>query len=270
MPPETKPSVQPGPIDVPAPSRRCGSRWTLHAHRLAGAAVLTLALSSATPASAQTADPAPVYESTPLSSLPDETGGVWSRIGTAPTFVIGDRLICNDNSTGAYVAYQGMLGQIEAEHTVTVRTSMDVISNIGGQGAVIEISRPGLELIVQLFPDRVTLVEREDRGLRFIATATATLEVESEVMVRKASSREDGRETLTVWIDGNQVLRGTGSARGQLGIGRVIFGSLGYQAYGATRWSWIEVEAVAPDVDQGSSVPTEGRSFGSLKSEFLR
>lgn len=207
-------------------------------------------------------------EQTDLSTIPVEGSSPWSRIGAGAVVIHDGRLVCNDNMPDSFIAYEGLLGQIEAEHRVEVRASVNVISNLGGQGAVIEISRPGLELIVQLHPDRVDVAEREGRRLRWIGTAPADLSRESEIVVRKASSSDDERETLSVEIDGAEILSCAGRGAGTLGVGRVIFGSLGYKSFGASRWGWIAVDAEAPDL--GPAVPGDVSSFGSIKSGFRR
>lgn len=248
-----------GASDLPALARRRPSRW------LAGLFLIHLA---AAPAVAQTAGPAPVAESTQLSSLPVEGVSPWTRIGDAPAFVFEGDLYCNDNRADAYIGYQGMLGQLEAEHEIEVRAEVEVFANLGGQGAVIEVSRPGLELIVQLYPDRVAIAEREGRDLRWLATASASLIGKSIVTVRKASSLDDVRETLVVHVNDVEVVRAVGHGRGRLGVGRVIFGSLGYESMGATAWTWIDVRAEAPTIE--TALPEDASSFGALKSGFLR
>ena len=247
----------------PAPDPAVPGRRTL-LRRLFPVTALALLLAST--AAAQS--PAPVRVATDLSTFPVEGNETWQKIGAAPVLHFEGRLVCNDNRPDAYVAFQGLLGEIDAAHAIEVRASMDVISNLGGLAGVLEISRPGLELVVQLHPDRIDVTEREGRRLRWLATAPADLSEESELVVRRESSLADPRETLTVSVDGVEILRTAGNARGTLGVGRVVFGSLGYNSMGATRWSRIEVDAITPDVDP--AVPTDVRSFGRLKAAFDR
>ncbi|HKK71553.1 MAG TPA: hypothetical protein VKA86_10075 [Candidatus Krumholzibacteria bacterium] len=223
-----------------------------------------VALAAAAPSRAQ--DLVTVGDRTEMTQVPDASNSPWSRIGTAHAFLHEGTLVCNDNMGDGFIAFQGMLGQLQAEHAVEFRAAVKVHSNIGGQGAVVEVSRPGLELIVQLHHDRVDVAERSGGELRWVASAPASLVDERVLRIRKNSRIEDPDETLTVWVDGTEVLRARGNGSGTLGVGRVVFGSLGYQSMGATQWRWIELDAEPLSAD--TVVPTETRSFGALKSEF--
>jgi hypothetical protein len=236
------------------------------APHLAVAIVTILAVLTAGRAPAHAQDLATMDDRTEMTQIPDGSNSPWSRIGTAHALLHEGTLVCNDNMGDGYIAFQGMLGELQAEHTVEFRAAVKVHSNIGGQGAVVEISRPGLELIVQLHHDRVDVAERADGYLRWVATAPASLTEEHVLRIRKNSVREDSDETLTVWVDGVQVLQARGLAAGTLGVGRVAFGSLGYQSMGATQWRWVELDAEPVSAD--TAVPVETRSFGALKSEF--
>ena len=227
--------------------------------------VLVVLSLAASPVVAQ--DLATVGGHTDLSSLPDSGSSDWTRVGTAHVLVYEGLLVLNDNMVDGFVAYQGYLGQLRAEHEIEVETSMYVMSNIGGLGAVLEVSRPGQEMIVQLFPDRVAVAEREAGGrLRWITTVPVRLDEECRVRVQKASVIEDPSETLRVYVDDTLIVECTGRGAGELDIGRVVFGSLGYGSMGASFWRWIDVRATTPE--PGTMVDTETRSFGALKGAF--
>lgn len=259
-PPQESHSMGNAPDALPARARHRSPRWLLTLVAL----LVLLALAPAASADG----PPPIHVATDLSALPVDGGEGWEKIGDGPVIHVDGWLVCNDNDATEYVAFQGLLGDVQAEHDVIVRTSMDVLANFGGQGAMIELSRPGLELIVQLYPDRVEVLERQGRDLRWLGGAPADLSVESVVELHKASSLGDPRETLTLRVDDVALVRVAGQGEGSLGVGRVVFGSMGYPDTGITRWHWIEVVAEAPTTD--TTVPTDARSFGSLKAAFDR
>lgn len=248
---------------IPPYGARPPRRAVLHLD-VAVVAILVVLTAGFVPATAQ--DLVTMDDRTEMTQIPDASNSPWSRIGTAHALLHEGTLVCNDNMGDGYIAFQGMLGELRAEHAVEFRAAVKVHSNIGGQGAVVEISRPGLELIVQLHHDRVDVAERDDGFLRWVATAPTSMTEEHVLRVRKNSVHEDPDETLTVWVDGVEILRARGLATGTLGVGRVAFGSLGYQSMGATQWRWVELEAEPVDAD--TAVPVETRSFGSLKNEF--
>ncbi len=236
------------------------------------AAVLPALLSIAATSSAQTGgEGAPLVSRTEFGVLPEEgPGSLWARIGGAPAFVIGGQeLVLNDNTQGDYVAYQALVGQIRATDRVRLAARVRVLSNIGGLGALIEISRPGLERVVQLYPDHIEVYERaQGRTMHWLGGAPAALATGAEVVVTKASSSEDPNEALVVTIDGLEVLRVAGREEGELGLGRVVFGSLGYGDFGATGWTWVELR-VDP-METGGRVAVESSTVGALKGRYRR
>jgi hypothetical protein len=130
------------------------------------------------------------FEMTSFSSgLPEETGSSWTRVGTGHALVLsGGELLLNDNSAGFLVAYQGLLGRLEAVHDVFFRGEVRVISNLGGEAALIEISRPGLEVLVQLFPEGIVVMERAGRDApRWLGSAAVDLSDFHEIEVHKTS-----------------------------------------------------------------------------------
>ena len=103
---------------------------------------LVLLLLAAVPAEGQILTS--VAERTAFSSgLPEDTGSTWTRIGTGHALLSsGGELILNDNSAGHLIAYQGFLGLLEAGHEVAFRAEVQIVSNIGGEAVLVEISRP--------------------------------------------------------------------------------------------------------------------------------
>ena len=200
------------------------------------------------------------------SSLPEETGSSWTRVGTGYALILsGGDLLLNDNSTGFLVAYQGLLGRIEAVHDVILRAEVRVISNLGGEAALIEISRPGMEVLVQLFPEGIVVMERAGRdGPRWLGSADVDLSDFHEVEVHKTSVFSPEPEQIIVSVDGTELLRVQPRATGDLALGRVLFGSLGYVDVGATVWRWVEVQAQLEE----QKIPVEASSVGRLKARF--
>lgn len=278
--PEDPPIVAPGsPSRLPEPT---GSRWTPHPEdspalnrslallRAAGPWIPVLVVSllaGVLPASAQTLVSHSEYTGF-SSGLPEDTGSTWVRIGTGPVLLL-DRgeLLVNDNSGGEVVAYQGLLGRIEAAHDLVFRGEVQVLSNLGGNAALVEVSRPGLEVIVQLYRDHVAVLERVDASsTRWLGSAPVDLERFREISVRKTSSSSPGAEEVIVEVDRVELLRVQPRAEGTLGLGRVLFGSMGYADMGATLWRWVEVEAQLEQV----GTPVESATLGGLKSRFVR
>ena len=200
------------------------------------------------------------------AGLPDETGSSWTRVGTGHALILdGDQLLLNDNSAGHLISYQGLLGQIEDVHDVVLQAEVKVVSNVGGDGALLEISRPGMELVVQLFPEGIVLMERDGReGERWLGSADADFSDFRVLSVHKTSRHHPDGEHVTVSVDGQQLLRATPHGTGELDVGRVLFGSLGYPDFGATLWRWIEVDA---HLDQ-QKIPNGSGSVGRLKGSF--
>lgn len=225
------------------------------------------ALASSVPATAQSL--AQHEFSTPFDRLPD-ADGLWSRIGTSGVLVTDQgELLVNDNSSGDCIAFQSLLGEIEAGHRVMVSARMRVLTNFGGETSLIEISRPGLELLVRFTPDRVEVLER--RGGRepyWLAGAAVDLTEDRKLRVTKLAVTEDPLESLVIEIQDVEVLRVAGRGNGQLGVGRIVFGSLDYPSYGASVWTRFDV-SVVPIEPQGS-VRTEHQNLGALKASYRR
>ncbi len=249
---------------MPQPSRR----WEDSARRglRIGTLLCTLTVCWAAAAMAETG--APVRLTTQFAALPELSGSSWTRVGDAPALVLsGARLLLNDNSGLARVAYQTWLGEIEAADRVTVRAEVQVLSNLDGDGALVEISRPGLEVILRLRPLRVDLVERASaRETRWLGSAAVDLSSPHEILLTKNASDGVEGEWVSVEIDGQEVIRALPRGGANLSVGRVLIGSLSYPGYGASIWSWIDLsrERVQPD----TRVRTESTSVGQLKSRW--
>ena len=207
------------------------------------------------------------FEMTSFSSgLPEETGSSWTRVGTGHALILsGGELLLNDNSAGFLVAYQGLLGRLEAVHDVFFRGEVRVISNLGGEAALIEISRPGMEVLVQLFPAGIVVRERAGRDEpRWLGSAEVDLSDFREIEVHKTSVFSPDPEQVIVSVDGVELLRVQPRATGDLALGRVLFGSLGYADLGATIWRWVEVQAQLEE----QKIPVQWSSVGRLKARF--
>ncbi|RKZ18073.1 hypothetical protein DRQ53_01430 [bacterium] len=201
-----------------------------------------------------------------VSGLPEDTGSSWSRVGTGPVLLLdGGELLLNDNSPGEVVAYQGLLGQLEAEHDVAFRGELHVLSNIGGNAALIEISRPGMEVVVQLYRDQIVILERVGHAAPlWLGSVAIDMDRFRQIEVHKTSSVGQDAEQISVHVDGQELMRVTPRGGGELGLGRVLFGSMGYADMGATLWRWVEVEAQLEEI----KIPVAGASLSSLKSRF--
>jgi hypothetical protein len=253
---------------MPQNSRRCGSIFRQGRLALLFLCVFGCAL-GLLPPSVVVADPARSVEvNTQFTALPEQSGSPWTRIGSAPALVIdGDRLFLNDNSSAARIAYQTMLGEIEALDRVELSTKVQVLSNYDGDGALIEISRPGLEVVLRLRRDRVDLMERVgSREMRWLASAAVDLSVERELNFTKSAVDEEGAEWATVEVDGVEILRERPRGGGELGVGRVLIGSLSYSGFGASIWNWIDLKLSR--VDTGTRVRTEATSMSQLKRRW--
>ena len=226
---------------------------------------LLFVLASAVPAGAQTL--VSHYETTSFTSgIPEDTGSSWTRVGTGHVVLMDEgELLINDNSPGTVVAYQGLLGRIESGHDIVFRGELKVLSNIGGEAALIEISRPGMEVLVQLHPDHITVVERSSRDPgRWLGSAQVDLTDFREIEIHKSSDAGSGPERITVSVDGSELISISPRGTGDLGLGRVLFGSLGYSDLGATVWRWVEVQAVFEE----QKTPTTAATVGQLKARF--
>jgi len=224
-------------------------------------------LATALPAAAQTL--VSHFETTSFGSgIPEDTGSSWTRVGTGHVLLLDDdELLINDNSTSSVVAYQGLLGRLEASHDVFFRGEVKVLSNIGGEAALIEISRPGMEVLVQLYPDGISVVERAGRDpARWLGSASVDLTEFREIEIHKTSDAGPDPERLSVSVDGVELVSIEPRGTGDLGLGRVLFGSLGYADLGATIWRWVEVQAVY----EQQKIPTAPATIGQLKGRFHR
>jgi hypothetical protein len=197
----------------------------------------------------------------------------WTRLGNAGAAVLpgpeGMELLVNDNSPGDCIAFQTLLGEIEPGHRATVNTRVRVLNNLGEHSVMIEVSRPGLELLVRLDIDRIEVHERRGgRDTFWLGGADADLSVYREVRVTKLGRAEDPRESLVVEVDGVEILRVAGRGDGALGVGRIVFGSLDYPSLGASVWRWVEVSIVPVAAD--GSLGADGASMSELKARYLR
>lgn len=235
--------------------------------RFASVALLCAAVLAVLPRVAQAQSLSSHHERIAFTSgLPEDTGSIWTRIGTGPVLLVdGQDLLVNDNSGAELVAYQGLLGLLDARHDVVFRGEVLVLSNIGGDGALIEISHPGLEIIVQLYRDHLSVLERVGADeTHWLGSADVDLERFREIAIHKTSSVADGGELVSVAIDGATLLTVQPRAAGELSVGRVLFGSMGYADMGATLWRWVEVDAELKD----PLTPVSSASVGELKARF--
>lgn len=202
-----------------------------------------------------------------MSVLPDNVpASPWERVGSAPAFLLPDQsLIINDNSVAENIAFQTLLGQIEADHSVALTARVKVLSNLDGHAVTMEIARPGLEAVLRLFPDRADLVERErDGSYRWLATFPVDLEEYHTITLRKESRVEDAAETVSVLVDDQVVMQTKPRCAGGLGIGRLLIGSLTYGGVGASLWDWVSYRLVAVS----GELPAASISVGALKTGY--
>jgi hypothetical protein len=200
-----------------------------------------------------------------MSELPD-ADAAWERIGLGYALLLSDgRLAINDNSNADRIAFQTLVGSIDAAHELRVRASLSVLSNLMGEAALLELSRPGLEVLLRLFPDRLVLGERDGAGeFRWLGEASVDLSSLREIELVKFAAPSADVESVALSVDGLELLRVKPHALGALGIGRVLFGSLSLSDMGASVWDWIEIDVryVAPQLPAATS------SFGEFKSRF--
>lgn len=209
---------------------------------------------------------------TDFDVLPEKAVQPWSRVGDGHRMILeeagGPVLLLNDNDAAERIAYQSVVGEIEAAHRIRVRARVRVLSNGDGDGALLEVSRPGMEVLVRLRTDRIDVVERLDgRQFRWLGSSPVDLTEYRELEVTKAALDEAGLETVRVAVDGQEILRVRPRGGGGLDVGRVLLGSLSYPSYGATLWQWIDVELWATSAE-GSAVSVEKSSVGSLKARW--
>lgn len=233
------------------------------------AAVVPLVAWCALAPSAAAQSLAPHEISTPFDRLPD-ADGLWSRIGSSGVLVTEQgELLVNDNSSGDCIAFQSLLGEIEAGHRVTVSARMRVLTHFGGDTSLIEISRPGLELLVRFTRDRIEVLERRaGREPYWLGGAAVDLTLDRELRVTKLAVTEDPLESVVVEIGDVELLRVAGRGDGELGVGRIVFGSLDYPSIGASVWTRFDV-SVEPIAPQGG-VRAEQQNVGVLKASYRR
>lgn len=193
--------------------------------------------------------------------------GQWSQLGSGHALDLQDgSLLINDNAASDRIAFQTLLGEIEADHRVELSARVYVVSNLGGRGAVLEVARPGLEVVLRMFPDHVELVEREAGGrFGWLASAPVDLSEFRDLLLVKRSSKDPRGEGYEVHVDGQLLLEAMPRQSGALGVGRIILGATGYGDMGASVWDWVDLRVTRP---QGSGVAVESSSFGALKSRF--
>lgn len=202
-----------------------------------------------------------------MTELPDDAvSSPWTRLGGAPAFLSADgTLVINDNSTSDKIAFQALLGEVEADHRVVLSGRVKVLANEQGDAVTLEVARPGLEAVVRLFADRIELAERRAEGqMRWHGSAPVDLTGFHEISLEKASRAADAHETLSVSVDGQVVLTARPRAEGQLGVGRLVVGSLSYVATGASQWDWW---AYRVERDTGQ-LAAEVTTMGALKSRY--
>ncbi len=217
-------------------------------------------------ATAAVADPTVLVEVRHDMGAPlDAETAPWERVGAGHTLVMNDEsLLINDNSRSDNIAFQTLLGEIKAEHRVTLQARVKVLSNLQGQGATMEIARPGVEVIVRLYPDRVELVERRGREFRWLAGAPLDLSEYRELEFVKTASDGNAPEPFSLFVDGERVLQATPQGGGELGVGRLLVGSLSMLDIGASQWDWLSYR-----VESGPAGVTVIRdSFGAIKARF--
>jgi hypothetical protein len=221
-----------------------------------------LLLLVALPARAQSPDWTRRYD---MSEMPDADQS-WQRIGEGYALLLdGGRLALNDNSNAERIAFQTLVGEIAAGNEVHVRASLQILSNLMGQAATLELARPGLEIVLRLHPQQVVLGERDQNGeFRWLGQAPIDLGTLRELELVKLAATGTAAEEVQLWLDGREALRVTPHALGGLGVGRVLFGSLSLADMGASVWDWLEIDLY----DVAPQVSTRVDSFGGLKALF--
>ena len=202
-----------------------------------------------------------------MAVLPELDLAPWERVGSAPVLLLADQtLLLNDNTSDDRIGYQTLLGVPQAEHRITLLGRVRVLSNLEGRAAVMEVSRPHLQAVLRLYPDRVELTERTGTDQwRWLGSSPVDLGQFHEIQLTKESSLLDPAETLRVSVDGVLVLTARPTATGDLAAGRLVIGSVALPAIGASVWDWISYRLVAPT----NGIPTAVETFGALKSRFL-
>jgi hypothetical protein len=102
--------------------------------------------------------------------------------------------------------------------------------------------------------------------VRWLGSVPVDLTEFSEIEIHKTSDAGPEPERISVSVDGVDLISVEPRGTGDLGLGRVLFGSLGYQDLGATVWRWVEVQAVYEE----QKTPTTPATVGQLKGRFQR
>jgi len=201
-----------------------------------------------------------------MGVMPDQAASSWSQVGSGASFLLPDNtLVVNDNSTSDRIGYQTLLGDVAAEHRVSLSARVKVLSSLGGDAVTLEIARPGLELVLQLHPASLVLLERRGTGnYRFLGSVPVDLSEFREIGMRKDSITEQTDERVVVTVDGTPVLEAAPRGDGRLGVGRLLIGSTSYADLGASFWDWVSYRLETVD----AGVATTTTSFGRLKSRF--
>ena len=84
------------------------------------------------------------------------------------------------------------------------------------------------------------------------------------IEVHKTSDASSVPERVMVSVDGVEVISVEPRGTGDLGLGRILFGSLGYPDLGATIWRWVEVRAEPEE----QKAPATAATVGRLKGRF--
>lgn len=205
-----------------------------------------------------------VYE---MTVLLEEELPPWEKLGTGAALLLPEgSLLLNDNRGDDKIGYQTLVGRIQAENRVVLTASLKALSNFDGRGAVMEISRPGLQVSLRFFPDRLELVERQENGdWRWMASRSVDLFSEfHEISLEKSSSAQEGGERIRVWLDGSLVADLKPQCSSRIPVGRVVIGAMSRPSLGASIWDWMRYELDG----LVSSLPTEESSIGQLKAAF--
>ncbi len=203
-----------------------------------------------------------------MSVLLDQGSPSWTRLGHGTAMLLPDEgsLFLNDNRSDDRIGYQTLLGAIEAQNRVRLSARVRVLTNFDGRGTVMEISRPGLQVALHLYADRVDLVERgADGQWRWMASASANFFDEyHEVVLEKDSDQAPQGEMVRLWLDGTLIAERRPRADSLLEVGRIIVGAMSRPSFGASVWNWLRY-----DLDGiGKSLPQSGMSVGAWKAGF--
>lgn len=203
-----------------------------------------------------------------MSTFPEDDSSPWTRLGYGTAMLLPDEgsLFINDNRVDDRIGYQTLLGAIQAENRVVLKARLKVLSNFDGRGTVMEISRPGLQVALHLYPNRVELVERTATGTwRWLASASADFFQDyHEVTLEKDSSGMPGGEMVRLWLDGTLIAERRPQADSLLEVGRIVIGAMSRPSMGASIWDWVSYDV--DGLEKG--LPSSGKTIGALKAAF--